>query len=218
MPSKNIVKIYIKDGIYHIYNRGVEKRKIFMDEQDYKVFLNLLKRYLTPPEDFYHKKTSLQIPLQVEPVRRLPPIRQSDIDKKIRLLCYCLMPNHFHLMIQQLTERAIIDFMRRLSNSYTKYFNEKYKRVGSLFQGRYKAALVTKEEHFLYLPYYIHRNPEKLNKKIKNYPYSSYGDYIGTRNTKWIYKKDLMEQFVEAENEDVDFEKAKDILGKIALE
>jgi len=211
MPSKNIVKIYIKDGIYHIYNRGVEKRKIFMDEQDYKVFLHFLKRYLTSPEEF----NSL---VQVGPERRIKPCRQSDIDKKIRLLCYCLMPNHFHLMIQQLTERAIVEFMRRLSNAYIKYFNNKYKRVGSLFQGRYKAALIRKERHFLYLPYYIHHNPEKLNKKIKSYPYSSYGDYLGIRNTKWIYKKDLMEQFVEAENEGMDIEEAKNILGKITLE
>jgi len=128
------------------------------------------------------------------------------------------MPNHFHLMIQQLTERAIVEFMRRLSNAYIKYFNEKYKRVGSLFQGRYKAALIRKERHFLYLPYYIHHNPEKLNKKIKSYPYSSYGDYSGTRNTKWIYKKDLMEQFIEAENQEIDIEEAKNILGKITLE
>jgi len=223
MPSKNIVKIYIKDGVYHIYNRGVEKRKIFIDEQDYKVFLNILKRYLTSPENF-HQGRKINF-LQVEPARSerkndwgFPPCRQSDIDKKIRLLCYCLMPNHFHLMVQQLTERAITEFMRRLSNAYIKYFNEKYKRVGSLFQGRYKAALIRKEEHFLYLPYYIHHNPEKLNEKIKTYSYSSYADYLGTRNTKWIYKKDLMEQFMEAEKEGIDIEKTKDILGKIILE
>ena len=221
MPSKNIVKIYLKDGIYHIYNRGVEKRKIFLNEQDYKVFLHFLKRYLTSPENSHQGKTSSQ----VEPVRELPAGRQTDIYKQIRLLCYCLMPNHFHLMIQQLTERAIIELMRRLSNAYTKYFNEKYDRVGSLFQGRYKAALIKKESHFLHLPYYIHYNSGELfeNRKdmiesIKNYNWSSYADYLGQRNTSWIYKKGLMDQFIESEKENFDLESSKGILGNLMLE
>jgi len=221
MPSKNVVKIYLKDGIYHIYNRGVEKRNIFLDDQDYKVFLHFLKRYLSPPENFHQGKTSLQ----VRPVRRLPDCRQNNLYNEIQLLCYCLMPNHFHIMVQQLTERAITDFMRRLTNSYTKYFNEKYKRVGSLFQGRYKAALIKKEIHFLHLPYYIHYNPIKLFKdnnnikeKIENYSWSSYADYLGKQNTSWIYKKGLMEQFIESERQEFNFEDSKKLLGNLILE
>ena len=106
MPSKNSIKIYLKDGIYHIYNRGVEKRDIFLDEQDYKVFLSLLKRYLLPLNDDENK------------VDRVRPCWESEIYKQIRLFCYCLMPNHFHLMAQQLKERAITEFMRRLTNAY----------------------------------------------------------------------------------------------------
>lgn len=210
MPSKNIVKIYLKDGIYHIYNRGVEKRNIFMDDQDYKVFLHLLKRYLLPPED---KAAS-----QVEPVRRLPEGRQNDIYKEIRLLCYCLMPNHFHLMIQQLTERVITDFIRRLTNSYTKYFNEKYERVGPLFQGRYRAALIKEESYFLHLPYYIHHNPKELFIKVKEYPWSSYADYLGRRNTLWLYKKGLMDYFIESEKGNFDLENSKEVLKNLILE
>jgi len=218
MPSKNIIRIYVKDGIYHIYNRGVEKRQIFMDEEDYRMFLYFLKRYLLSPDDIswrsdLHKEWSPD------------PRWRSDLHKEIRLLCYCLMPNHFHLLVQQTTEKAITDFMRRLINSYAKYFNEKYKRVGSLFQGRYKAALIKKEIHFLHLPYYIHYNPSKLfdnksdiKEKVKNYSWSSYADYLGKRNTSWIYKKDLMEQFIESENKKFNLEDSKKLLGNLTLE
>jgi len=221
MPSKNTIRIYVKDGIYHIYNRGVEKRKIFMDDQDYKVFLHFFKRYLTPPENPHQGKTSLQ----VRPVRKLPMGRETEIYKEIRLLCYCLMPNHFHLLVQQITEKAITDFMRRLINSYARYFNEKHKRVGSLFQGRYKAVLIKKEIHFLHLPYYIHYNPSRLfdnksniKEKVKNYSWSSYADYLGKRNTSWIYKKELMGQFIEFEKQEIDFENSKKLLGNLTLE
>ena len=111
MPSKNIVKIYIKDGIYHVYNRGVEERVVFLDEQDYKVFLYYLKSYLSPPELI---KNLPNLPTGLK--RNIPKI---SLYKEIKLFCYCLMPNHFHLMIKQLTDRAIVEFMRRLTNAYT---------------------------------------------------------------------------------------------------
>ena len=200
MPLKNSIKIYVKDGIYHIYNRGAEKRLIFLDEQDYKVFLYYLKSYLTPLDE-----------------QDNPPygIDRFDSDftlyKEIRLFCFCLMPNHFHLMIKQLGERAIIEFMKRLVNAYVRYFNEKYGRVGlgSLFQGIYKAVLIKNESHFLYLPYYIHfHNPAELYKnesegslikKVRNYPWSSYADYLGKRNAKWVHKDGITKQFIELE-------------------
>jgi len=185
MPSKNIVKIYLKDGIYHIYNRGVEKRQIFMDDQDYRMFLYLLKRYLLPPNQ---TKSDCQV----------RPDRESNLYKEIRLLCYCLMPNHFHLMVKQLIERAITDFVRRLTNSYTKYFNEKYKRIGALFQGRYKAALADSEHYLLHLSRYVHANPRELFKNIQDfrkYSYSSYLDYLGDRHTQWLYPQEILSYF-----------------------
>lgn len=219
MPSKNSVKVYVKDGFYHLYNRGVEKRKIFMEEQDYKMFLYFLKKYLLPPDD---------------PLRGLNPRKEkeridyrwkSNLYNEIKLLCYCLMPNHFHLIIKQLNENGITYFMKRLSNCYTGYFNEKYNRVGSLFQGRYKAALVKTETHFLHLIYYIHYNPKELFaeknnviEKTKDYPWSSYSDYLGKRNTKWIYKEELKPYFLEAENNLSDVDYSQKILGVLTLE
>jgi len=195
MPCKNTIRNYIEGGIYHVYNRGVEKRQIFMDDQDYTVFLHILKRYLIPPE-----KSSLQVApvIQVGPVRRLPDCRQTNLYKKIQLLCYCLMPNHFHLILKQATEKSIIEFIRRLTNSYIKYFNEKHKRVGTLFQGRYKATLVNKESYLLHLSRYIHANPRELFKNIDNfrkYSYSSYLDYLGDRHAQWVHPEEILNYF-----------------------
>ncbi|MDD4996281.1 MAG: transposase [Patescibacteria group bacterium] len=219
MSLKNSLKIYIKDGIYHIYNRGIEKRNIFLDEQDYKVFLYYLKSYLTP------------VGQQEKPPYGIDRnVLDFTLYKQIRLFCFCLMPNHFHLMIQQLTERAIIEFMKRLTNAYVRYFNEKYDRksIGPLFQGKYKAVLIKKEQQFLYLPYYIHfHNPEglyrnkrdaELIKKIQNYPWSSYADYLGKRDTKWIYKKGIMEQFMETEEIKPETETTRKILGSTVID
>ncbi|MFA5050724.1 MAG: transposase [Patescibacteria group bacterium] len=226
MPSRNTIKIYIKDGIYHIYNRGVEKRIIFLDEQDYKIFLYYLKSYLTPASTIELRRSDLRN-LNEEPQKILKPDSRwrSDLHKKIKLLSYCLMPNHFHLIMKQSTERAIVEFMRRLTNAYVKYFNDKYDRTGPLFQGRYKAVLIDSESYFFHLSYYIHYNPVELFKndkdaieKVENYPYSSYADYLGKRNTKWIDKELLMEDFKKGEEEIKNIEENRKILGKLTLE
>jgi putative transposase len=190
MPSKNIIKIYAQDGIYHIYNRGIEKRNIFIDDQDYKVFLHLLKRYLFPFDDLGKVP-----PCQTERVRSC---WESNLYKEIQLWCFCLMPNHFHLLLKQFTEKAIIEFMRRLTNSYTRYFNEKYKRVGALFQGSYKAVLVENEFYLLHLSRYVHANPRELFKNIEDfrkYSYSSYLNYLGDRHTKWVHPEEILSYF-----------------------
>ncbi len=192
MPARNIVKVYIENGFYHIYNRGVEKRNIFMDDQDYKVFLYFLKRYLT------------ETPKSPD---RIQPGWKADLFNKLSLIAYCLMPNHFHLLIKQLTKEAIIDFMRALANSYVRYFNEKYERVGALFQGAYKAVLIENDLYLLHLTRYIHLNPSEvppvdrwhLKEFLREYPYSSYGDYLGKRNTSWVRPEEILTFFETAQ-------------------
>lgn len=189
VPTKNSVKTYIVNGVYHIYNRGVEKRKIFVDEQDYEVFLYYLKSYLLP------------LNKQINPPYNIKNFQGFSLYKEVKLIAYVLMPTHFHLMIKQLSEKGMIEFMKRLSNAYVRYFNDKYKRVGALFQGRYKAALIEKENHYLHLTRYIHLNPlELFNEdrqfsKLKEYEYSSYLDYVGKRNTSWLCKEEMLECF-----------------------
>lgn len=221
MPAKNSIKVYVENGYYHIYNRGVEKRTIFMDHQDYIAFLSFLKRYLTqPPEK----------PKEVRP--RFTRFR-SDIFERIKLIAYCLMPNHFHLMIKQTSKETIIDFMQALINAYVYYFNKRYERTGPLFQGRYKAVLVDTESYLLHLTRYIHLNPCELGftgSDLVEYKYSSYSEFLGKRQTQWLrpdeilhffktaqktHLKDILsyQSFVEDYKED-----SKELLGSLALD
>jgi len=131
-----------------------------------------------------------------------------DLYKRIKLLVYCLMPNHFHLVLKQVDEKAMTEFMKRLTNAYVEYFNKKYKRVGSLFQGKYKAVLIEKENYFLHLSHYIHRNPLELMKepdpkKLVEYSYSSYPDYIGERKTSWVLPEEILQYFKTTGDKDI---------------
>lgn len=191
MPAKNTIKIYATDGIYHIYNRGVEKRTIFLDEYDYGVFLNCLKDALLPPEKLSPTiKTFTLKGVSFKGVARPP----KNFVNEIELLAYCLMPNHFHLLIKQSRDRAIDSFMRSIATRYVIYFNKRYKRVGALFQNTYKAILVTEEPYFLHLSRYIHRNPFKHTKNLAT-AYSSYAEYLGKRHTEWIKSKMILDMF-----------------------
>jgi putative transposase len=199
MPIKNALKIYIQNGFYHIYNRGVEKRNIFLDEQDYKVFLSYLKIYLTTKEDT--SKTirnrndinDFQKDIMISKIMAL-----KNYANKIELLCYVLMPNHFHLQIKQINKDDMENFMRSLITKYSKYFNRKYSRVGPLFQGRYNAVLILNKEYLLHLSRYIHRNPQKIIKTHQNllsYRWSSYPIYINNISVNWINKNYLLTDF-----------------------
>ena len=161
---------FASGSYYHIYNRGVEKRKIFLDKRDYGRFLETLNFYRMHP-----------LPMKLSDFRR-GVIRLKKIDKQIelvRIYVYCLMPNHFHLLIQQIEEGGITKYLRDLTNSYTRYFNTKYERIGPLFQGSFKAKLVDTEEYLLQLSKYIHRNAFPLKMwEGKVYPHSSYSYYL----------------------------------------
>ncbi len=181
MPARNLIKFYLPNSIYHIYNRGVEKRIIFNDDQDYNVFLSYIKEYVSP-----------------EP--QGVTLRYRDLHgkyyEKIKLLAFCLMPNHFHLLIKQTEKDNIKKFTQSLFTRYTMYFNHKYKRIGGLFQSTYKATNVIDKEHLLYVSKYIHRNPTEIL-KLKNLTdaYSSYSDYLGLTNTSWLDKTIIQDEF-----------------------
>lgn len=199
MPSRNSLKEYKEEGIYHIYNRGIDKRVIFKDKKDYSYFLYLLKSYLSDPEVLKEERT-----LQGQSLQKS---RRSgkNFFGRIELICYCLMPNHFHLLVKQSGETDITEFMKCLMTSYSMYFNLKYKRQGTLFQGRYKAALVETDEYLLHLSRYIHLNPlqgQSLHKLVE-YDFSSYADYLDKRNTNWIKKGLILDYFVSSESNDI---------------
>ncbi len=190
MPAKNVVKTYVENGYYHIYNRGVEKRIIFQDDRDYKVFLRFLKEYLSPPPTLKNLRTSFT--LQGSSFQSIPH-QTKNYHQEIELLAYCLMPNHFHLLIHQKTARSIDKFMKSLLTRYVIYFNKRNSRTGPLFQGIYKAILVQEEPYLLHLSRYIHLNPSEYTLPLTS-AYSSYANYLGLQNTPWI-KTDLILSF-----------------------
>ena len=189
MPARNVVKQFIEHGHYHIYNRGVDKRDIFLDDQDYKTFLALLKVYLAPPPP-----TPAPGPFKTEKPSRLKRRQSMNLTTEVKLLAYCLMPNHFHLMVKQNTPHGITKLVRRVATSYVTYFNQKYDRAGTLFQGTYRAVTIQDERYLLYLSRYIHLNPVKTTKigpistseSPAAYPYSSYHWYLAPVSPEWL--------------------------------
>jgi putative transposase len=197
MPGKNSIKTYVDGGYYHIFNRGVEKRLIFQDTSDYGVFLSYLKDYLMPKDErSLIGKLSSPLLSSKERDKIIKIIRLNNFSQDITLLAYCLMPNHFHLFIMQKSSPTIDKFMKSLCTRYAIYFNRKYKRVGPLFQGSYKAVLTTNESQYLHLSRYIHKHAILLQKNPSQTEQpSSYPEYIGVRNTEWVHPEEILAFF-----------------------
>jgi putative transposase len=184
MPSRNVRKSYAAEHYYHVYNRGVNKRIIFKNQIDYVVFFNLLKRYLAdePYKDRYG---------------RLFPWLRNDLE----LIAFCLMPNHFHLCFYLKHEKAIEKLMRGVCTAYTTYFNKKYGRVGSLFQGIYKASRVSNDSYLVHISRYIHLNPHDY----RNWQFSSLPYYLGERQASWIRPQIILDMFPGGREEYMNF-------------
>ncbi len=199
MPARNAQKQYLGNSYYHLYNRGVEKRQIFLDAQDYLVFLSYLKEYLSPKdEQVLREKLADKTLSYKERDKILKQLRLNNFASDITLLAYCLMPNHFHFFIKQVNPTTIDQFMNSLATRYTMYFNKKYKRVGPLYQGVYKGVLISNEEQFLHLSRYIHKQALALQgealQELPEQP-SSYFEYVGKRNTIWIHPEEVLSYF-----------------------
>lgn len=196
MPAKNRTKQYLENSYYHIYNRGNEKRPIFRDQQDYGVFLSYLKEYLVPKDEKELQK-KLADPLLTSRERNkiVKLLQMNNFANEITLLTYGLMPNHFHLLIKQKSAESIDRFMNSLGTRYTMYFNPKYKRVGSLYQGVYKAVLVSTDEQLVHLSRYIHKQTlASQGQALQDQP-SSYPEYLGERKTKWVHSEQILSYF-----------------------
>ena len=143
--------------LYHTLNRGVDKRKIFLDKQDYFRFVH----------DLFEFNDENLVNTTFYRFRQSNDIARRKIERKprkmlVNVLAFCLMPNHYHLLLTPKVEKGVSKFMKKLNMGYAKYFNAKYERSGALFQGRYKSVLIKDEAHFIHLPYYIHLNPLDL--------------------------------------------------------
>ena len=201
---------FVNEGIYHVYNRSVEKREIFVDDQDRFRFIHDLFEFNdeAPAVNFYYKRPFIQS-YEAKPRK----IEQQKRKLLVEILAFVVMPNHFHLLLRQIKENGISNFMHKLGTGYAMYFNQKYERAGSLFQGTYKAILVNQEAHFIHLPYYIHFNPLDLKfpewrdreiknykqamKFLENYRWSSFLDYIGKKNFPSVTQREFLNEFFE---------------------
>lgn len=193
MAAKNSVKVYLKNGFYHLYNRGVEKRNIFLDAQDYNVFKLYLATYLLPKDlDGINSVLASPKASATKKDKALKLLKLKNFTQSIDLICYTLMENHFHFLVRQTEADAIYHFINALGTRYAGYFNRKYKRVGPLFQGVYKAVLVESEEQLLHLSRYIHLNPIKINN-----PYlpSSLSEFLGKTQTNWVKPNCVLDYF-----------------------
>ena len=171
----------VNDQVYHVFNRGVEKRNVFTDNREYARFLEAVQYYQ-------------QISPQVKFSKADKDIKEKLSDKKlVEIIAYCLMPNHFHFLFKQISDNGISTFIRRLINSYTRYFNTKNERVGSLFQGPFKAIRIESDEQLLHTTRYIHLNPlvGYLVKDLRNFKWSSYLGYIGLEDNKLCKRKEI---------------------------
>lgn len=174
---------FITNSCYHLLNRGVEKRNIFMNDADRRRFLVSLSMFNTETPIINLSEKLARNEIEVSP----------RLERLVHIVAYCLMRNHFHILLVQAKDRGIEKFMQKLGTGYTMYFNKRYERVGSLFQGVFKSVPVDTDEHLYYLPHYIHANPLDLNdpgwrensienknialKTIGDYPWSSYKHY-----------------------------------------
>ncbi len=165
MPSRNVVKNDVSSTFYHVYARGHGKMDIYRDNEDYRVFLNLLKRYLGTEA-------------QKDSCGRT----YNNLKGKVDLICYCLMKNHFHLLIYQFESGSMTKLMHGVITCYSRYFNKKYSLSGALFETTYKASIIGTDEYFLHISRYIHLNPVNW----REYEYSSIGYYSDKRSSDWI--------------------------------
>jgi len=189
--------------LFHVLNRGVDKRIIFLDDYDRLRFMQGL--YV------YNNKNLVNRNIRRHTGKNIPP---SAREKLIDIHAFCLMDNHYHLLLSAQDDDTanIAAFMKKLNMGYAKYFNEKYKRVGALWQGKYKSILIEKDAYFQYIPYYIHLNPldmkfpewrtgntQQITEALlflKLYRWSSYLDYQNISNYPSIITTTLIKQLL----------------------
>ena len=183
-------KEFGKGVIAHIYNRGNNKEKIFFDEQDYKAFLYRVALALGFTTEELRKENFLNIPYSRIRI-------EFNGKNNFKIHSFCLMPNHFHLIIEQCANISISKLVSKICISYAMYVNKKYKRVGHLLQDRFKSNLIETNEQLMWTSAYIHMNPvkDKIVNSPEKYKWSSYVDFTENRNLPLVTKDLLVDIF-----------------------
>jgi putative transposase len=177
---------FLNGKFYHCLNLGIDKRLVFMDKKDLDRFSDLLNfyRFKNPPSRFSFRK------------REAYQKNGNSSTPDVEVIVYLMMPDHFHLILKQLSNGGLSTFLSKVSNSYTKYFNAKYKRSGPLFKGTFKSAPVEQAD-LLTLASIIHMEPVKkgIVSNIGNFPFSSHQEYQGLNKEGFCNTEEIMKNF-----------------------
>lgn len=171
---------------YHIFNRGVDKRSIFSDINDVKRFFQSMEEFNTKEpigsiyENSFLKKDQLEL--------------GSEASKLVDFVCYCLNPNHYHFVLKQVLDNGIEKFLQRIGTGYTKYFNNRYKRTGSLFQNVFKSSHINSNEYLLHISVYVNLN-NRVHKINSNLNLSSWNEYTNKVKNNFCKNNIILEQF-----------------------
>jgi putative transposase len=179
------VQFFQTGNMYHVYNRGVDKRIVFRFRHQYVRFVETIHNIVTTGS-------------ATKPTKKIQSLALKKIPPKISILAWCLMPNHYHFLMKQLEDNGITDFMHKLDTSYTKYFNlNSDKRTGRLFENTFKAKMIDSDEQLLHTHRYIHLNPliAHVVDNLESYKWSSYLDFIGKRNGTLCQKDEILNFF-----------------------
>ena len=223
MPGRDVQ--LANENYYHVLNRGVASQKVFNCERDYYQFIDRMNYYRNNnlPMGFAQL---MDLPLKIK--RDLLNKIEIKKDFLIDIIAFCLMPNHFHLLLKQKTNNGISKFLSNLSNSFTRYYNIKHKRVGTMLQGRFKAILVKSDEQLIHLSRYIHSNPYstglvKTLSELKKFPYSSLSEFISGREG-FCNPDIVIGQFAGTDaywhfvSDHADYQQSLQVIKKLALE
>lgn len=172
MPSRNTVRLDTANTYYHVYSRGINKQAIFSEPQDKDYFLYLLSRHLSVAQVVSKKNGYTYAHLRGE----------------IELLAYCIMDNHFHLLVYQDKINALAKLMKSVMVAYTAYYNTTYGHIGPIFNGRYKSSRIYDDQYLLHISRYIHLNPRSW----KRYPHSSLKHILKTTEPEWLQSEKLL--------------------------
>lgn len=213
---------FVEGENYHIFNRGVDKRSIFSDAEDLKRFLTsmVLFNVTEPIGSIYlknreHNKKESDLTLRcLTPKKPKTHKTNPPSGKLVEFVAFCLNPNHYHFILRQVVENGISEFMKRLGGGYTNYFNEKYKRDGSLFQGTFKSKHIDSNEYLLHLSVYVNLNfkVHKLDQGFEKFNRSSWEEYTKEASDDFCDKKIVLDQFRKGEYKKFARGSLKDIL------
>lgn len=184
---------FVNSEIYHVFNRGIDRRETFTDNNEFERAVTSMNYYL-------HKKPVNKLSTYLKSVQQGSRIDNNEGILLVDLICYCLMGNHFHFLVRQNEDGGISKFLSNFQNSYTRYFNTKHERTGPLFSTQFKAVRIENENQLAHISRYIHLNPytsEVVNSfdQLISYPWSSLEKYLNLNSSTNLKKEIILANF-----------------------